>query len=72
MIPASKKKTVNRRVPSQKTALTVSIFKKDQYASQGLGLIKLPFDATEFSMTGFAHIDNEHKCITVICSINPK
>lgn len=58
-------------LPSQKTALTVSLFKKDQYTSQGLGLIKLPFDAKEFSMTGFTKIENEYKCVTVKCIIHP-
>lgn len=61
-----------RDLPSQNAALVVSLFKKDQYTSQGLGLIKLPFDATEFSMTGFTKIDSEYKCITVKCSINQK
>lgn len=56
-------------LPSGKASLTVSIFHKDALRSTSLGLIQLPFDATEFSMMGFIQTVKEPKWITVGCTI---
>lgn len=58
------------RVPSGKKALTVSIFHNEENHSTGLGTIQLPFDAKEFSLTGYIEINREPKWVNANCKMN--
>ena len=56
-------------LPSGKKALTVTLFHKEPAKSTSMGSIQIPFDATEFSMTGFIKTESESKWLMVNCTI---